>query len=111
MEEPPEWVQASGSLTVLGFETDAAPDEAAIGSMREHCAAVVPGFLRAVEAQDNSEGVYVTEFGGPERFMMEWVFVGHLDDAQIRAVWLAMVEACTAHRMRCHLSNRGMEFP
>ena len=43
--------------------------------------------------------------------MMEWVFVGHLDDAQIRAVWLAMVEACTAHRMRCHLSNRGMEFP
>ncbi len=108
--QAPEWVESEDALTVLDFETDSLPNAEAIATMHALCNALMPSFLRRIDTQDNSQDIFVSEFHGPERFVMEWVFPSILDSDAIGRVFGAIAEACARHSLRCRLSDHGSEF-
>lgn len=108
--EAPEWVESEDALTVLDFETDSLPNADAVATMHAMCNALMPSFLRRIDTQDNSQDIFVSEFHGAKRFVMEWVFPKILDNDAIGRVSDAIAKACAEHSLRCRLSDRGSEF-
>jgi hypothetical protein len=106
----PDWAESDDPRTVLAFETDVVPDDEAIEAMRAMCEEVSPCFLRRIEVEDNSEDMFVSQFGGDERYVMVWVFPGLLDPEQIETLVATMSVACERYSVRCHVSSRGSEF-
>ncbi|MEZ4269566.1 MAG: hypothetical protein R3F39_24675 [Myxococcota bacterium] len=108
--QAPEWVESEDALTVLAFETDSLPNAEATATMHTACNALMPSFLRQIDTEDNSQDIFVSEFHGDKRFVMEWVFPGILDSETIGKVTSTLTAACEKHALRCRLSDRGSEF-